>query len=150
MWENPVLFPQTSNREGWLQTVQIFDDDTGDLINLLDNNGNALYGVSLEIRPPRPHGGGGYSGGNPYYDGYGFQPIIFSQLAQGGPGVVTGVYVSIPDQGTIQIQVPKSQMQKFFSTKTYDVFLVLDDTANDDGRQLFIGRLPVLFGGRET
>ncbi len=34
MYENPVLFPQISNRESWNQIVQIADDDTGDLIAL--------------------------------------------------------------------------------------------------------------------
>jgi hypothetical protein len=150
MYQTPVLFPEISNREAWLQIIQVYDDDTGDLITLVDGNGNASYSVTLEIRPPRRHGSYGSISGSPYYDCASGEPIIFSQLVQGASALNPGGYISIVDSGTINIQIPKSIMQTLRRTETYDVFLTLDDPANDDGRQLLIGKLPVLFGGRAT
>jgi hypothetical protein len=57
--------------------------------------------------------------------------------------------LSIVDVGTIQIMVPKSVMQTL-QPRTYDVYLTIDPNGEDDGRQLLIGRLPVLYGGRNT
>ncbi len=150
MYENPTLFPQISNRESWVQTVQIFDDDTGDLITLTDNNDNALYAVTLEIRPSRSRGGFYGVPPTPYYDNGSGEPMIYSTLAQGSPAIKSGNYISIIDTGTINIQVPKSRMQTLRRSGTWDVFMTIDDTANDDGRQILIGKLPVFFGGRNT
>jgi hypothetical protein len=35
MYQNPVLFPQVTNREDFTQTVSLFDDDTGELLDLV-------------------------------------------------------------------------------------------------------------------
>jgi hypothetical protein len=151
MYQNPTLFPQISNRESWLQTCQIFDDDTGDLITLVDGSGNALFAVTLEIRRSRDgSGGGGYSGPSPYYDDWSCEPVIYSTLAQGAPAIAAGNYIAIVDSGTISIQIPRSIMLTLHQTGTYDVFLTVEDTAGDDSRQILIGRLPVFFGGRNT
>lgn len=140
MYQNPVLFSAISNRESWLQTVQIVDDDTGDVISLLDDDGNSLYDIALEIIPAASRGHGG--AGNfplPYYDDC-CAASISASLAD---------YIRIVDTGTIQIQIPKSVIRSL-SARTYHVFLTIDPTDEDDGRQLLIGRLPVLFGGRNT
>lgn len=139
MYDNPVLFPAISNRETWLQIVQINDDQTGDLISLTDTLGNPLYQIYLEISPPR-HGAAwvGPSPSSPYYDEYG-DPIIQASLAD---------YISIPGAGTIQIQVPYTVMQKLCGGRTYNVYLRLEDVANNDARQILIGKLPLAFGGR--
>jgi hypothetical protein len=142
MYEYPIYFPAISNRETWLQIVQINDDQTGDLISLTDSNNNPLYQLYLEISPPRHHGGGGNSYGQPYsssYYGCEGEPIIFASLAD---------YISIIDVGTIQIQIPYTVMQKMHGGRTYNVYLRLEDAANDDARQLLIGKLPIAFGGR--
>lgn len=139
MYQNPTLFPAISNRESWLQTVVIADDDTGDLITLTDTNNNPLYGVNLEIiaAEPRQHFTG--YGPTPYYDDL-CEPVITGSLAN---------YLSITGLGTIQIMVPKSVMQTL-RAQTYDVYLTIVPNGEDDGRQLLIGRLPVLYGGRNT
>ena len=141
MYQNPVLFPQVSNRESWIQVVQIGDDDTGDPIALTDDDGNPLYAITCEIRAAGPRGGdcGGYGTQQAYYDFDG-EPIIEATLAN---------YITILDVGTFQIVIPKSVMQTLRS-RTYDVFLTIDPVNEDDGRQLLIGRLPVLFGGMNT
>lgn len=141
MDQNPTLFPQISNRETWLQIVEIADDDTGDKITLTDVNNNPLYNITCEITPARPRGGdcGGY-GQSPWYDDWGGQPSISATLAN---------YISIVDVGTFQIMIPKSVMQTL-RARTYDVFLTLDSVNSDDGRQILIGRLPVLYGGHNT
>lgn len=151
MYQNPTLFPQISNRESWVQTVVICDDETGDTITLIDGNGNALYAINLEIRWSGHGGGNGgnYPAGSPWYDECG-EPVIFSTLAQGSAAVHAGNYLSIVDQGTINVQIPRSVMLTLRRTGTYDVFLTLEDTAGDDSRQLLIGRLPVFGGGRGT
>jgi hypothetical protein len=122
--------------------VQIADGDTGDLISLTDINNNALYAVALEISPARPRGHTGVNigGTSPYYDDDDCSPTISASLAD---------YISIVDVGTIQIMIPKSVMQTL-RARTYDVFLTIDPNGVDDGRQLLIGRLPVLYGGRNT
>jgi hypothetical protein len=140
MYEYPVLFPTTSNRETWLQTVQIYDDQTGDLISLLDSNGVPLYAVYLEIHPPRGRGSSSYPySSTAYYDWSGCgEGVIFATLAN---------YITIPDIGTISIQIPYTAMQTLDGGKTYDVYLRLEDQANADARQILIGKLPIAFGG---
>lgn len=141
MYTNPVLFPQISNRESWIQIIQIADDDTGQLIALTDTNGNPLYSITLEIsRPNIPGGDSGYGGNSLFYDWLSPDPIISATLAN---------YIAIVDVGTIQVAVPKSVMSGLRG-RTYDVFMTIDPINADDGRQLFIGRLPVLFGGKNT
>jgi hypothetical protein len=76
---------------------------------------------------------------SPYYDGNGCEPIIFASLDN---------YISIPDTGTITIQIPYTVMKKMHGNRTYDVSLRLEDSANDDARQLLLGSLPILDGGR--
>lgn len=141
MYENPVLFPQISNRESWIETIQIVDADTGDLIALTDGNGNPLYAVTLELQAadPRGHDCGGYGTPSSFYDFSG-APAISASLAD---------YISIPDTGTIAWTIPKSKMATL-AARTYDVYLTIDPNGEDDGRQLLIGRLPVLYGGRNT
>lgn len=138
MYDYPVLFPTISNRETWLQIIQICDDQTGDPITLTDGNGNPLYAIYCEISPPRRGGGGpNYPYNTAWYDDCG-NPLILASLAN---------YITIPDAGTIQIQIPYTIMQTLRSAKTYDVYLRIEDAVNVDARQILIGKLPVAFGG---
>jgi hypothetical protein len=139
MYEQPVLFPAISNRETWLQIVQICDDQTGDPIALTDSSGNPLYEIFCEISPPREggHGGGVPYGGFGWY-GAGCEGIIHASLAN---------YITIPDIGTIQIQIPYKIMETLRGTRTYNVYLRLVDEAAGDARQLLIGKLPVAYAG---
>lgn len=141
MYEQPILFPAISNRESCVQTIQIVDDQTGDLIALTDNENNPLYAIYLEISPPMDHGG--YSGPfqSPYYDERGCYGTILATLSN---------YLSIPDTGTIQVQIPYTAVQTLRGGLTYDVFLSIVDVANVDARQILIGKLPVHYGGRNT
>lgn len=139
MYDYPVLFPAISNRETWLQIIQICDDQTGDPIVLTDSNNNPLYAIYCEISPPRRHGGGpNYPYNTAWYDDCG-EPLILASLSN---------YITIPDIGTIQVQIPYTVMQTLRGGRTYDVFLRLEDVANADARQILIGKLPVVFGGR--
>jgi hypothetical protein len=144
MYQYPVLFPTISRRESWIHIIQIVDDQTGDTITLTDASGNPLYSIFCEISPPEDGGfGGGFRDGYPSSNG-GFaggvgEPIIFASLAD---------FITIPDIGTIQIQIPPSVMQKLKGTRTYNVYIRIVDEPNDDARQILIGKLPVAFGGR--
>jgi hypothetical protein len=154
MYSNPTLFPQISNRESWIQTLQLFDDDTGDLITLTDPTGiYAAYSVVLEIMPPRRHGYG-YGGGGYVYSSYQGnvydRAVIYERLGQGDAAIGSNPVLSIVSNGTISIQVAKSYMERLRHHQTWDVFLTLNDDLNDDGRQILIGRLPVFGGGRNT
>ena len=138
MYQNPVLFPPISNRETWLQVIQIADDETGDLISLTSDTGNGapLYAIYLEISPP--HDRGGYNGPDLSWYGCGGDPSLRASLAD---------YITIPDVGTISIEIPYTVMQTLHGGRTYDVYLRLEDAANSDARQLLIGRLPVAYSG---
>lgn len=141
MYENPVLFPAISNRETWLQFVQICDDQTGDPILLTDSNGLPLYQIYLEIAPPQDGQSGGWGGGYGDFGWYGTYggDYICASLAD---------YITIPDIGIIQIQIPYMVMQTLRgATKTYNVYLRLVDEDAGDARQILIGKLPVLFAG---
>lgn len=139
MYEYPVLFPAISNRESWVLTVQIADDQTGDLITLTDGSGNPLYAIYLEISPPRRmHGHAGNYSSPYYYDNWTGEPRIFATLSN---------YLTIIDVGTIQVQIPYTVMQTLRRSETYDVFMRLEDVAGQDARQILNGKLPVHFGG---
>jgi hypothetical protein len=142
LYENPVLFPAVSNRESFVQTVQLYDDQTGDLISLTDADDDVIYQIFLEISPPRDHhhgwGGGGYSPATgPYYSDAGYVRIL----------ATLDDYLSVVDTGTINCQIPYTVMQTLHGGLTYDIYMRLESQADDDARQLFIGKLPVLFGG---
>lgn len=122
-----------------MQIIEIVDADTGDAISLTDINNNPLYAIALEISPAQPRGHSGGFGTSPWYDDD-CAPSLSASLAD---------YISIVDVGTIQIMIPKSKMQTLRG-RSYDVFLTIDPNGVDDGRQLLIGRLPVLYGGRNT
>lgn len=139
MYQNPTLFPAISNRQSWRQVVELADDDTGDLILLTDESGAALYAIALEITASNPTSHWQRSTYPSSYDG-GCDPSISASLSD---------YISIVGTGTIQISIPKSVIATL-SPQTYDVFMTITDTAEDDARQILIGRLPVLYGGRST
>lgn len=125
-----------------MQIVQIADNDTGDLIDLNDGSGNPAYNIALEIIEANPRTGWGMNmgfGPTPYYD-WNCTPEISASLAD---------YISIIDTGTVQIQIPKSVITSLRPT-IYDVFMTLSPIGEDDSRQIWIGRLPVLYGGRNT
>lgn len=149
MYENPVLFPQVTNRESWRQILQLADDDTGDLITLTDGNGNSLYTITLAVEPARPRGGTGGYGDGSAYDGDACAALILQTLSAGS-GVTSNPALSILDTGTVQIFIPKAQMQTLRGARTFDVFMTVYESDIDDGRQLFCGRLPVIYGGRNT
>ncbi len=134
---NPVLFPQVSNRESWPQTVQLRDADTGELIALTDDDDDPLYSIALEIIPAnRTRYSDGYS---QRYEGD-YSPTLSASLGNG---------IEIVGIGTIDINLTKPQMQTLRAA-TYDVYLVRTTLDGLEARQILIGRLPVLFGGRNT
>lgn len=142
MYQNAVLFPEVSNRETWLAYRQFADNDTGELINLQDGSGNAAFNFTLEIVEfSLPVSASGY--GTPGW-----------QFIDNNVPLITGTlsnYLSLVDPNTIQIRIPKSVMATLRAPRTYDVYLTITDkTDSEDCRQVFIGRLPVPYGGRNT
>lgn len=153
MYQNPTLFPQVSNRESWRQVIQISDDDTGEPIQLLNTDDDTLlYTLTLEIQraSPAPHDMGYWLGGTtpPFYDDCD-SPVITQTVLAGAANPSAVSPLSIVDIGTIQIFLPKATFQTLRG-RSYDVYMTVYDADIDDGRQLFIGRIPVVYGGRAT
>jgi hypothetical protein len=138
LYQNPVLLPAISNQESLVLTVSINDDETGDPITLTDSSGNPLYQVYLEISPPLRRDGWDGPYPSPWYDYGGSWAVIQASLAD---------YLSITGVGTIDIMIPYTVIQTLHSGLTYDVFLRLVDDSSADARQLFLGHLPVQWGG---
>lgn len=44
VYQNPTQFPEITNRESWTQLVGVYDDETGDPINLTNTQGQGTYG----------------------------------------------------------------------------------------------------------
>jgi hypothetical protein len=133
----------------------------GDFITIADPTGlNTMFGYvtsyvaatgalvvqigasfDLEIRGHRHHGDG-------YCDGYGSssfigtddfsQPIIQAQLGSG---------ITMIGLGLLQLRVPASTVFKL-RHKTYSIAMAA--YLGGDTRQLFLGKMPVLFGGLST
>ena len=138
----------------------------GDVINVNDVGGNATmigYATgytpatgmltiqvgmqfSFEIRSQDHHGHRGFGedysqwydwGGGPP-GGPGSTPIIQATLGKG---------LTIIDIGFVQINIPVTLMQRL-RAKTYGVAMAMTDSVNT--RQIFIGKLPMLYGGIVT
>lgn len=144
MFQNPVIFPAVSTRQRWTQILGIYDDDTGDPLTLTDDDDEALYTFTLEIIEQQrvPYGND---------SGYG-APATLGQYAGPNPVITKtlGDGIEITDTGTIEIVVDKPDLQTLIPG-TYDVFLTIADASDtDDCQQVLIGRLPVLYGGRNT
>lgn len=145
MYQNPTLFPQITTRETWLQVVKLTDEDTGEAIALTDGAagaGNPVVTIKVELQRAEPRPAALNFGSGVYYDGpYDAEPILSASIGSG---------VTIIDTGVFQIRFTKTQMQTL-TPGTYDVFMTIADVTDaDDSRQIMLGRLPVLYGGRNT
>lgn len=134
MLRNPYTFilPQFSNREDFYLQLGVFDDDTGDAIDMASLG----WTFQFEIRraPPR----GDLDAFTPWYDEGDQSPIITATNGT-GPG-----FVNIVDVGDLLIWIPESVMKKLHH-RTYSAALV----ANDGTRQfqVFKAMLPIYRGG---
>lgn len=152
MYQNPTLFPQISNRESWRPIIVVWDDDAAQPIELRDPTlTNSLYTISLEIVPAGPSlpSGAYIPLVGPYYDDCAGDPVVTASLASGA-AATSNPQISIIDVGTIQIVLPKQVISALAGNRTYDVYMTVYDPTSDDGRQLFVGRLPIAYGGRTT
>ncbi len=126
-----ITFPEPfSNRaDFFLPSLGLFDDDTGDQIDLV------ALGVTFqfEIRKERPS----TDGYVPWFV-YGVDegPLITASLGNG---------ISIVDTGIIQILILEAQ----FRDLTPGTYLAALTAADNQGntRQIFIAKVPVLYGG---
>lgn len=87
----------------------------------------------FEIRGPWRGGGDGY--GDCPESSYPENPIIQAQLGSG---------ITVVDTGVIQLRIPAATIAQL-RHKTYKASMLMFD--GYDTRQLFIGKLPMLFGG---
>lgn len=133
MYQNPTLFPAVTNRENWTLDVTLSDDDTGDAFDLTGAT------ITLEVR--RATESAGYGGG---YGGYGRSE--WDGGCYGSPRLTAsiGSGITVTGTGVFRVDFTPTQMRSL-SPGTYDVGCVI--TRSGDARQLFLGRLPVLFGG---
>jgi len=135
MNRNPktLVLPEFSNREDLYLPFGVFDDDTGDPVDM-----TALgWTFQFEIRRLPPHWAGNIIAG-PWYDDDFPTPIIILALGT-GPN-----FVNVVDVGQGLIWVSESNMVKL-RHRTYSAALV----GNDGTRQfqLFKATLPMQYGG---
>jgi hypothetical protein len=137
MYSDRTLLPPVSNREDLYLPLSVFDDDTGQPIDMV-----ALgWTFQFEIRRGGPKNTG--SGYIPFYD-WGtpddLGPLISATLnAPVGAGTII-----IDDVGFMHVMIPETLMRTL-SSSTYQAAMTATDGFST--RQLFLARLPVLFGG---
>lgn len=140
MLADRALLDPVSNREDLLLTLSMFDDDLGQPIDMV-----ALgWTFQFEIRDAGPRDV--LDGYLPYYTGGTIDtqaPFITASLT--GDNVSTGT-ITIVDIGFLQVFVPETLMRGLaLGPRTYLCSMTCFDGTNT--RQLFIGRLQVLYGG---
>lgn len=127
---DPVTIADSTGKNTMMGYVTSYASSTGALVCQIG------CAFEFEIRSsPHHHGGSGYT---PWYDVstvYHGGPLISAQLGNG---------ISIIDQGFIQINIPASIMQKL-RHKSFLASLNMTDSVNT--RQVFVGELPIQFGG---
>lgn len=126
---NPVLFPQVTNRESFRQIIGLYDDDTNDPLDLtsLTFACEVRFQTNVISQP---------NYGVSYYDDtvYG-NPVITLSLGSG---------LTVIDLGQLEVLITAAQMRGLCAG-TYSIALTASD--DTDTRQIFLGFLPVLFGG---
>lgn len=129
---NPVLFPAVSNRESWQNIIGLYDIDTGEPIDLTDLT------FVCEIRRTG-------QAMRPYDSGYSNFGDIGAANDYGPQIVLTlGAGLTVVDLGMLQVSISLDQMRTL-SPDTYSIAMTASNGV--DQRQLFLGRLPILFGG---
>lgn len=124
-----AVLPPVSNRESWLWMIELTDDDTGDLLDLT----GWTFECELRRRGPMVNDSSGYT---PNYD--------YGGVNDYGPVVTPTVTVV----GTGQIQLATTLLQmRSLCPDTYSIALTGTDAGGTNTRQLFLGTLPVVFGG---
>lgn len=111
--------------------VTSYDSATGDLVCQI----GWTYQFEIRSMPPKWSPSIGYAN---FYD-FGISPqlpVLQASLASGE--------ITVTDIGTIQIRIPEATFRTLESG-TYAACLSMTDSVNT--RQLFIGKLPILYGG---
>src|SRR5260221_9388794 len=131
---NPVTLPAVTNRESYSQILGLYDDDTGDPLNL------AGYTFTAEVRRKRiPRTD--ESGYTPNYD-YGgvndWGPMITLALGSG---------LTIIDLGQLQFNITLQQMRTLTGPEVYSFAIsISNDGFVNNAQQIFVADLPVLYG----
>lgn len=134
MNRNPktLVLPEFSNREDIYLPVGVFDDDTGDPVDMA-----ALgWTFQFEIRRIGPHGSGDDYG--PWYDSSSSSPIIRAVLGNGPDAI------NIVDIGQLLIWIGELNAKKL-RHRTYGAALVGTDGSRTF--QVFKATLPIDYGG---
>lgn len=131
MYASPILFPQVTNRETFDPVIALYDDETGEPLDL-----STITTIQVEVRCAGQGAGHFATPTVPWYDdGPGATPILSASLGNG---------VTVLDIGIFQIAFTETQMRTL-RAGTYVIGCTVSDGTVT--RQLFIGRLPVLDGG---
>lgn len=134
MYAPSTQFPQYTNRESFTQTVLVADNDTGDPIDLTGMS------IQVEIRRASREGGYGLDGYGPNYSVGAYDwcaPILTASIGAG---------ITIVGVGAFQIYFSETQFRSLASGM-HSINATLKSADGIDVRQLFLGRLPIFFGG---
>lgn len=129
MYQNPVLFPQVTNRESFAPFIGIYDDADGSPVN--------LSGLTFQLEIRNSGLGSGQFSGAPYFSDVPGAPLLTASLGNG---------ITVVDIGVFQVVFSEIQMRGL-RPGTYSIACTVADGSAAGTRQLFIGRLPVLDGG---
>ena len=125
-----VNFPETSNVSDWIGTVQLNDDDTGDLIDLTGCT------VTFMVVPQTARGSGtGGGGGWPNIYSTQTTPVLVASTTNGK--------ITLPSTGIIQWTFRASEMAALpggFYECGLRIFKSPDTT------QILLGQLPIING----
>lgn len=124
-----VNFPETSNAADWIGTVQLNDDDTGDLIDLTGCT------VTFMVVPQTARGSGTGGGGWPNVYGNFGTPVLTASTANGK--------ITLPSTGIIQWTFRASEMAGL-QAGFYEAGLRIEKSP--DTTQILIGQVPIING----
>jgi hypothetical protein len=125
-----VNFPETSNASDWIGTLQLNDDETGDLIDLTGCT------VTFMIVPQtfRGSGTGGLTYPNPNLSHS--QPVLTASTSNGK--------ITLPSLGIIQWTFRASEMETI-AAGNYEAGLQIEKSP--DTTQILLGKVPIINGG---
>lgn len=130
----PITFPAVTNREAWSQLLKLMDVDENEALDLDD----LTFVCEVRRTGGSQWDNSGY--GSTYSSGSldpNCQPMITLTNDDG---------ITVVGDGEVEIYMTVEQMRTL-APDTYSIAMTARTSDASDTRQVFLGRLPVIFGG---